>query len=287
MCPPVVCQEAEEKLNCLRSIRTLLVEEGALELDTRFPIVEMKGRSHANGHFLGYCRGKHDAYVQVSPVRKLSTVNRTHKIEVRLTVTVQRVNEPDEERTLSLLALIPTFLHELAHSITPGVLTYGVDPDSGKGKKSRRWRFDAHCDLFYANFAEILRVAEDLGIFVLPKRQMKLSHKSLLRFDALDISVAPTEQIGASPRFASQGSYFSGSSESEARKHPLVYLLEFKGKKKLMRLGSGQAITRKCLIDAAKQKFRCKPQRILSRGGQELSDEEVRRLEPGSVLVFA
>ena len=276
---------SEGKLDVLRSIRSLLVEEGGLDLDTNFPIVEMKGKSHASNHHLGYCRGKHSSYVTVSPDRKVSTVNKTHKIEMRLVVTIQRQGDDCETIELSLLALIPTFLHELAHSITPGVLTYGSDPDSTKGKKSRRWYFDAHCDLFYQNFAKILRVAEELGIFALPKRKSKLSHRSLLRFDAIDVSVASSDQIGSSPRF-DNGAMAAGQCRDGPRKEAPVYVLEFKGKKKLLRLEPDQNLTKNWLLSVAKQRLRCRPQRILSQDGNELADEDLALMARGSLLVF-
>jgi len=285
----------QQKLAVLSEIRALLVEEGGLDIDVAFPIVAMQGRAHEENH-LGYCHGTHRQYVQTGATRKISTANKTSKIAIRLFVETHDSAGRPIKKELSLLALIPTFLHELAHSITPGVLIYGQDPNDQKGKRSRKWYFDAHGDLFYASFAKILQVAEQLGIYERPRVQGKFMPRQLRRFDSIDLAVAPVGQIGSSPRYGGtfEPTIVQAEQKSDgaapAREPPVkkgVVTLEFRGVKKPVRLPWRDDITRMILLHAGQQKFRCKATRIMSPQGAELSDEQLADISPGALLVLA
>merc|ERR1719191_53467 len=60
-----------------------------------------------------------------------------------------------------------------------------------------------HPELFYTNFAELLRVAERLGIYKLPAAPNKLASKSLMRFDSVDPDASLSKlNVGQSLLFA-------------------------------------------------------------------------------------
>ena len=73
---------------------------------------------------------------------------------------------------LPLELVTASFLHELAHSVTPPERwrPEAIPPelkDEDEGTEGG-WVMLHHSPTFYANFAEILRRAEDLGIYSLP-----------------------------------------------------------------------------------------------------------------------
>merc|ERR1712110_1116908 len=60
-----------------------------------------------------------------------------------------------------------------------------------------------HSESFYTNFAELLRAAERLRIYVLPSAPNKFSPKTLLRFDSIDPRASLSGlNMGHSPLFA-------------------------------------------------------------------------------------
>lgn len=102
---------------------------------------------------------------------------RCEEVRVRLT----RRDNPNH--LLDVQSVLMTFLHELAHSATPGVFVNQPDvkvigrggsikPQPGKGRKSERrlreekktFVFDSHSEVFYSRFARILRAAEKTGL---------------------------------------------------------------------------------------------------------------------------
>lgn len=89
-----------------------------------------------------------------------------------------RVYEENTGSLLSIPTILITLLHEFAHCITPG---------------------ESHTDRFYDNYAKILRVAEQLGIFTLPNRY-KLNRHHLKRFDNM-CSESLTLPSSCSPKY--------------------------------------------------------------------------------------
>ena len=124
-----------------------------------FTIVEETTKDNKQ---LGHCVCEHTDWTLINPITKRAKTNITTEVHVRLQVP--------------LSVCILTFLHELAHVITPGELI----------KVNDRWRYNPHSNLFYDNFASILRTAEKLRIFILPPVPNKYSRRMLERYDNMD-----------------------------------------------------------------------------------------------------
>jgi|SaaInlStandDraft_4_1057021.scaffolds.fasta_scaffold01030_19 hypothetical protein len=74
--------------------------------------------------------------------------------------------------------VVPTFLHEIAHTITPVIAK----------KVGKKWEYDYHGPDFYKNYAKILRWAEKSKLYKLTyqhKKQSKFSYNNLLNFDKI------------------------------------------------------------------------------------------------------
>jgi len=112
--------------------------------------------------------------------------NIPRKINVRLT--------GDKDIIFPIENILATFLHEMAHCITPGIMKRGRDINAKtyllqsdeKCDQSKKWIPVHHSDLFYKSFARVLRLAEKLNIFILPHTKNKYTKRSLERFDAAD-----------------------------------------------------------------------------------------------------
>ncbi len=90
-------------------------------------------------------------------------------------------------------AIIHTFLHELAHTVTLPELVLSKNITNRRkkiqptveNKKNNHYMPNHHSDSFYCNFARLLRIAENLEIYQLPKSHRTFTIKSLQRFDSL------------------------------------------------------------------------------------------------------
>ena len=180
----------------LSYIRKTLKEMGNInEIDESFPILELKEnpkrRTNCNvGEVLGYCETEHKNFFTYSPTLQIAKENKTNKIEIKLT------NENNE--LLSMEVLIPIFLHELAHSITPGIIERKqIMPINNSEKKFTSF-LNPHNQFFYQNFALILKKSEELNIYHIRKKLKKFSVGNLRRFDAIDI-VDSSNTCGSSP----------------------------------------------------------------------------------------
>ena len=111
-------------------------------------------------------------------------VQRANEFKVT-SVSVQLTSTDGAPLPLELVT--STFLHELAHSVTPPERwrPEAIPPElkeSDDGGKS--WIILHHSPTFYANFAQVLSRAEELGIYSLPSgTKNKYSIRSLKRFD--------------------------------------------------------------------------------------------------------
>lgn len=172
---------------------------------------------HRTG-YLGHCHGVHREWRLVSTQRKQSTQNTVRAVYVRVVrdeascecgAAYAETACGEARRLLPITVCIATLLHEMAHALTPGELVYSNrPPDGSSGRNPARrqriqWFFDAHSALFYENFAMLLRVAERLRVFVLPRAPDKHSMRSLRRFDDKDADVAPPPPSSA-PLFAAE-----------------------------------------------------------------------------------
>jgi hypothetical protein len=109
---------------------------------------------------------------------------------------------------LSIEAIIHTFLHELAHTITLPELHKSVNI----GKKIKKiqpmvnntHKFipNHHSPAFYANFSRILRIADELDIYKLPQTHRNFTVKSIHRYDTM-INPSDNLSLGYSKKFSS------------------------------------------------------------------------------------
>merc|ERR1719197_35569 len=136
-------------------------------------------------HFLGFTHMEFtDWDTKYSHSRKSSTIN-THLIEVAIEDRITK-------HPLPIHVILPTFIHELAHAITP----------STQFLRNNKWEFsDSHGEDFYENFGILLRIAEKNGIFKLPSKPKKFSMANLKRYDALDIVTIAPGLVGTSEKY--------------------------------------------------------------------------------------
>ena len=95
--------------------------------------------------------------------------------------------------TIPIEIVIHTFLHELAHTVTipEQRITKTVSKMTKKlqshitPKKKNAFMPCHHSDNFYRNFATILRMAEHLNIYKLPKTHRNFNIKNLQRYDCM------------------------------------------------------------------------------------------------------
>ena len=98
----------------------------------------------------------------------------------------------NDDKKLPLEMIVATFLHEVAHCISPGVMQRGRDISKkilhlqNEDYKKNKWMIVYHSSKFYSYFSKVLRIAEKLNIFILPPSKNKFSPKKLHRFDACD-----------------------------------------------------------------------------------------------------
>ena len=102
---------------------------------------------------------------------------------------------------LPLVAIIHTFLHELAHAITIPEQHYSrhlsrrlqkLQPMIDNSGKSHKFVPCHHSNSFYRNFAKILRIAEKLQIYQLPSTHRNFTIKNIQRYDSM---INPSDKI--------------------------------------------------------------------------------------------
>ena len=221
------------------TIRDKLRESGAKELPS-CPVGELlptgpkkKGNKYKETHLLGYCHSKHTEWENETP-----SIQKSRKIETSLIeITLQK---KDTLEPLPLLVIIPTFIHELAHSITPAKRE---ETTNGKYRA-----IDYHGEEFYKNFAYLLRIAEANDIFTLPSSKNKFSMKNLLRYDSLDIVNAPLGFVGSSKLY--------GENKSICRDLRITLVDNGNNKQKPIFIKSTASVLD--ILKQAKQKFRVK-----------------------------
>jgi len=99
----------------------------------------------------------------------------------------------EKNQFLPIESIIHTFLHELSHTVTipEKVLSKNISnikkkiQPTVKNVKKYSYMQNHHSTNFYINFSKILRIAEILGIYVLPKTHRNFQIKNLQRFDSL------------------------------------------------------------------------------------------------------
>lgn len=191
-----------------------------------------------------------------------------------------------EGALLPVELLLPTFIHELAHTVTcperrraetisGNVLK--LQPNATEPSKDGFLPCH-HPDLFYVNFAELLRIAERLGIYKLPNAPNKLGAKSLMRFDNIDPAAALGKlNVGQSPLF---GTAF-GAILPDLR----VLITDAK------RVKQKPLVLKQCtvaeVLKEAKQRLnlRRKPTSVMDASGRVLDDELLASLKSEDLLI--
>ncbi|CAF3403549.1 unnamed protein product [Rotaria socialis] len=169
------------------------------------------------------------------------------------------LKKPGTDVFYSKEALIATLLHEFAHCITPPSIE------------------DNHSKVFYSNFEKILRIAELKEIFILPTKANKFSYQNLLRFDAIDLGVAPPSSCGCSPLYNPSKTNFDSLR---------IVVIASNHEQKLIMLSHNEK-TLTSLSKLIKQKFQLKPKAIILPGGEKLTDEILQTLPIESTLHFS
>ena len=114
----------------------------------------------------------------------------------------------DKEKYLPIEAVIHTFIHELAHTITiPEAhtskhidkMTKKIQP-TVSDKKKRSFMQNHHTTTFYVNFARLLRICEGMDIYIMPKNYRLFTPKNLQRYDSM-INHNDLFSLGASPKY--------------------------------------------------------------------------------------
>lgn len=96
----------------------------------------------------------------------------------------------DNNEYLSIESIIHTFLHELAHTITMPEIHKSTNISRKKKllqplvKNKKKIPFH-HSPEFYKNFSQILRIANKLEIYKLPKTHRNFSIKGIHRYDTM------------------------------------------------------------------------------------------------------
>lgn len=191
-------------------------------------------------------------------------------------------------KLLPIELLLLTFIHELAHTVTAPEerLVESVNKAILKLQPQLRagslGRFIAvhHSDSFYDNFAELLRAAERLGIYVLPSVANKFAPKSLMRFDSIDPSASVKGlNLGRSPLFAN----FLGGPVRPLR---VVVSEAARVKKKPISLANRTLAE---LLKEAKQRLnlRKKPTTVTDTSGNRVSDEQLVDMRDDTLLIIS
>ena len=120
------------------------------------------------------------------------------------------------------------------------------------------------------------RVAELKEIFILPTKANKFSYQSLLRFDAVDLGVAPPSSCGYSPVYNPSKTNFDS----------LRFVVVGPNQKQKLITLSHDEKTLTNLSKLIKQKFQLQPKTIILPGGEKLTDEIFQTLPIESTLHF-
>jgi hypothetical protein len=182
--------------------------------------------------------------------------------------------------------LLPTFIHELAHTVTcperrraeaVSDTLLKLQPHAVEPCKDGFLPVH-HSDTFYANFAELLRAAERLEIYTLPAAANKFGAKSLMRFDAIDpVASLCKLNVGHSPLFATA---FGATSP------PLRILITDAKRTKQKPMVLHQHSIAEVLAEAKQRlNLRRRPTSVSDASGRTLNDELLASLKDGDVLI--
>ena len=111
-------------------------------------------------------------------------------------------------KEIPIAIVIHTFLHELAHTVT--IPEQRISKTINKRtkalqshipiKKNKGFTPCHHSENFYKNFATILRMAEQLNIYILPQTHKNFNIRNLQRYDCM-FSPSDKLSVGTSPLY--------------------------------------------------------------------------------------
>ena len=206
--------EISSTLHMLEKVRKMLCEAFAnidqqpesfgLPITTNYPIKIIENNSEENEDFKfhGWVEGEQKG----GWIRQFNKELAKNYSILSLFVQLRSKNGS----ILPMELLLPTLLHELAHTVTmPEKWRVGSIPQEFRQyeeidiKKPDEWVILHHSPTFYTNFVILLQMAEKLGIYVLPSIPNKYSARNLKRFDQIQIDSSENGfQNGHSPIFS-------------------------------------------------------------------------------------
>lgn len=190
-----------DKLKIIRKLihnyvtQNKIVFIGNLTINCDIDIIELDDTKYKNyygiTHINAKKNGKWNKLKDVGLIADISNVT-IDTIEIRFT---------KDDNQLSDSSIIHTFIHELAHSITPPILK----PPNSIGKNilklqstqtKRKKLISVHHPIeFYLNYAKILGAVNKLGIYKLPSICPNLKPSTLQRYDSM-INPADNMSLG-------------------------------------------------------------------------------------------
>jgi len=184
--------ETAHVLNILEQIRTMLIKKNIsfasrikncnLTLDPTVKIVEICDALAKNtADYHGYSKVFASNFILLQPGIKVADYKTVRVTEIGVKI-----------KGLALPALIHTFIHELAHSVTVPEqvkehcltrLDKKLQPSVAKATKAKKYIANHHPETFYKNLAKMLRTADELGIYILPKNFRDFTSAGIKRYD--------------------------------------------------------------------------------------------------------
>ena len=159
--------------------------KSGLTIEDNYNIVEFNERLIPNSYeydIHGYTMIKVNKWNQTKKGIKLAIDRTVEFIAMRF--------KDNNNFFLSIEAIIHTFLHELAHTITMPEIHKSNNLNNKSKKlqplvKNKKKIPFHHSQEFYKNFSQILRIAEKLNIYKLPKNYRNFAIKGIKRYDTM------------------------------------------------------------------------------------------------------
>ena len=190
----------------------------------------------------------------------------------------------EDNALLPMELLLPTLIHELAHSVTTpekwrlNSIPKELQEGQYEGLKSYDYVILHHSPTFYTNFALLLQMAEKLNIYSLPATPNKYSVRALKRFDQLDPEALKRGlNIGSCPMF---------SNKSKVNSLKILVTDVQRTKQKPITISSDEVSVSKILKEAKiKLNIIKKPTLLLDIHGNELTNETMALLCEDSLVI--
>lgn len=196
-------------MNTLHIIRSLIIEhiiknkitfDSNLEINENFDIIEYIDQPETN---LCSINGK-TMIKTLEWDKSVEGIKFAKKINIEY-IAIRLTN--NNNQPLPIESIIYTFLHELSHTITlPRIQNSSKLNKETKSLqpfvKNENKKIPNHHPIdFYKNLSKILRIADELGIYKLPKQYKNFNLKNIQRYDKM---INPDDKIllGYSEKFS-------------------------------------------------------------------------------------